>query len=48
MIVKIGTKTKFGKVSAVMFQGEEHAERFYMCIDDNGCVSLIPADIIEQ
>ena len=40
----IGTKTKFGEISAILWIGE----RYYICTDEKGTVSLIPASIIEN
>ncbi len=40
----IGTKTKFGKVAAVLITG---GERYYMCIK-KGVVSLMPEIAIEE
>lgn len=44
MLLKIGTQTKFGEISAV---GMREGERYYMMIDKHKTVSLIPADVIE-
>jgi len=41
--VKIGKKTKFGKICAILWIGE----RYYMCLK-KGVVSLMPAGVIEN
>ena len=42
--LKIGTKTKYGIIKAILFIGE----RYYMCLAEDGSVSLMPADVIEN
>ncbi len=44
-MLKLGTKTKFGKIAAVM---NTEGERYYFIIDKKGIVSLMPAKVIEQ
>ncbi len=43
-ILPIGTVTDFGVVQAIHSKG---GERSYMCLDDHGVVSLIPAELME-
>lgn len=40
----LDSKTPWGHVGAVMLTG---GERFYMLVDGDGAVSLLPADIVE-
>lgn len=41
----IGTKTKFGKVSAIQFL---EGERYYFLVDKSGSVSYIPQSAIKN
>ena len=43
-IVPIGTKTQWGTVDAIGFVGE----RYYWMIDKHGCVSMLPASVVES
>jgi hypothetical protein len=42
-IVPIGTQTPYGKIAGVLFIGE----RYYLLINKEGVVALMPADVIE-
>ena len=42
-MLALGTKTKWGKVAAILWIGE----RYYMMLDADGTVSLMPAVGIE-
>lgn len=42
--LRLGTKTVYGKIAAV---GVREGERYYMIVDAQGCVTLMPAIIIE-
>ena len=44
-IVPIETKTKWGKISAILMK---EGERYYMLLDKKGVVSLLPADVVEN
>lgn len=45
-ILFIGTDTKWGKVACVMNRGRD-GERYYMMLDKDKCVSLMPACVVE-
>lgn len=40
-----GTKTIYGVVGAIHSKG---GERSYLCVDDDGVVTLIPADLMRE
>lgn len=42
---KIGTKTQWGKIQAISWRD---GERFYMILNKQGVVSLMPADVVED
>jgi hypothetical protein len=44
-MLKLGTKTKYGEVVCITFK---EGERYYMIVDDQLEVSLLPADIVEN
>ena len=43
-IVPIGAKTQWGTVGAITSKG---GERYYMMLDKQGGVALMPADVVE-
>jgi hypothetical protein len=44
-MISLGTRTKFGKVSAIGFIS---GERYYFLINKFGVVSMMPAAVIEK
>ena len=43
--LRLGTKTMWGPIAAV---GNRGGERFYMMIDKNGVVALMPGPVVEE
>jgi hypothetical protein len=44
-LIPLGTKTQWGNIAMVGFTG---GERYYWMKDKHGCVSMMPAFIVEQ
>ena len=44
-MLKLGSKTKYGKVVGVTFTG---GERYYFLMGKGGTISLLPADVLEE
>lgn len=44
-LLPIGAETRFGKIGMVGFTG---GERYYWMIDKRGCVSMMPACVVEK
>ena len=42
--LNLGTKTKWGKITAVGITG---GERYYWMVDKHGCVAMMPASVVE-
>lgn len=44
-LLPLGTMTKWGRVGAV---GLTRGERYYWLVSENGTVSMMPADVVEE
>lgn len=44
-LLKINSKTKWGKIKAIGFIS---GERYYWMIDKYGCISMMPACVVEK
>ena len=45
VLLPLGTKTEYGKIEMIGFVG---GERYYWMVDRFGCVSMIPAFMLEN
>ena len=43
-MIELGTKTQWGEVACI---GRKDGERYYMMVDDDGVVTLMPDDMME-